>query len=873
MPSSQPSASPSFVPTITLTELPSNQPSFVPTIETTIDTRQDLKMSLFGLPNALLDTNQQQYYQLRTATYIEDFYNNDDGTNGILEAIKGEIKNVTAILTIESQEYEDIGVVEEGVRMIPINDDEDDESYLPEFAVTNYDYHRRHNTNRLLQYQYTTQVTEPCQGTSSLKITFSLELSYRTPDTYQLDSNAVIFFPFSATIFRSNYIDNYLKNPGDEANGTGDASTAFADVTCTSRVVDLADTDSPTYAPTGSPTIASSDTPSVPPSAGEPATLIPSQQSVSIVPSTSAPGASILPSSSPSFSSAGPTSGVGSLVPSISTRPPTGENSTGPSTNLPSSLVPVGSTGPTLTPNPTVINGSAGPNLSSSPSNMNGSNTPTLSQGTLTPANQQPVSVAPSSSVPTVKNKTSATPTVANVPLPTQSPTTPLISPARQMGNSMVLFGLTTPLSQAEKDAWNSRTTQYIISYYNDYEGQGGIRGDIYGVQGYLVITRSDASTKRIADEVLGIARSGNNDPLRVHDEWRYWHGDSDSGKELGSRLDFHHVNSRSYDASFDTIENVREDNTGDNMKEQTKSLRKNVVSKPHKGPRKSKPSTGSVRQLQGCGGANVVVVFTIVLRYRNRGATEWTLNEIVNEPFRTWGLRNDYKTNVLKQPGDPAELFAGLSCTGSIIFPPAAQATRFSSLRHDFGTFQNEYTPTTAASDQRHKHAANHHASIVTPIEPKSPKAEHSPKSTTKQNKPSSFTEIIHANADDKFIDLRMVNQETKERKCKSYMSAESLEEFEVTFAYSVESSSLDVYEITDDMENLILDFVASSMLICASEGGKHMDEGISEWGAVRIRYPEYGETTTISEFAASVNSYHLYLFLSHIYAIMHHN
>lgn len=71
-------------------------------------------MSLFGMPNTLLNTNQQQYYQSRTATYIEDFYNYDDGTNGILEAIKGEIKNVTAILTIEDQEYEE----ESGGRMV-----------------------------------------------------------------------------------------------------------------------------------------------------------------------------------------------------------------------------------------------------------------------------------------------------------------------------------------------------------------------------------------------------------------------------------------------------------------------------------------------------------------------------------------------------------------------------------------------------------------------------------------------------------------------------------------------------------------------------------------------------------------------------------
>ncbi|KAL7427899.1 hypothetical protein ACHAXH_001088, partial [Discostella pseudostelligera] len=158
LPSSQPSINPTLVPTPIATAIPSSIPSIVPTIEISIETRQDLRMSLFGLPDGLLDTSQQQYYQLRTATYIEDFYNYDDGTKGILEAIKSEITNVTVIMTIESQDFEADGGVLNGARMIPINID--DESYLPEFAVANNYSHRWHNNNRVLQTS--TQVTEPC---------------------------------------------------------------------------------------------------------------------------------------------------------------------------------------------------------------------------------------------------------------------------------------------------------------------------------------------------------------------------------------------------------------------------------------------------------------------------------------------------------------------------------------------------------------------------------------------------------------------------------------------------------------------------------------------------------------------------------------
>lgn len=86
--------------------------------------------------------------------------------------------------------------------------------------------------------------------------------------------------------------------------------------------------------------------------------------------------------------------------------------------------------------------------------------------------------------------------------------------------------------------------------------------------------------------------------------------------------------------------------------------------------------------------------------------------------------------------------------------------------------------------------------------------------------------------------------------------MPTEGLEEFELSFMYGIESSSNDVYEITDDMENLILDFIASTVLVCASEHdfqtvqrSKRIDRGIRESGAVRIRYPEYGEITSICE------------------------
>lgn len=65
----------------------------------------------------------------------------------------------------------------------------------------------------------------------------------------------------------------------------------------------------------------------------------------------------------------------------------------------------------------------------------------------------------------------------------------------------------------------------------------------------------------------------------------------------------------------------------------------------------------------------------------------------------------------------------------------------------------------------------------------------------------------------------------------------------------YGVTSSSNDILEFIDELENIILDFVAMTMLTCAS-GSKVLSEGgIKELGVVIVCYPEYGETRSICE------------------------
>jgi len=231
----------------------------------------------------------------------------------------------------------------------------------------------------------------------------------------------------------------------------------FAAVYCTSRLADTEDTDSPTYFPTSSaggttnppasipsiPSITSSPSTlnSVPPSPGQPATLIPSVQGLSRMPSTKLPSESSLPSSSSPLSigsvgptsdvggSAGPTSGMGgSEGPSITTMLPT--NSGSPTKISPGSQLPVESIRPTLTPRPTGVIGSAGPNLSSRPSYLTGSNAPTVFQGASPgPSSQKPsvvnvtISTVPSSRSPS-ENNTEASPTPSVTFVSSASPNT-----------------------------------------------------------------------------------------------------------------------------------------------------------------------------------------------------------------------------------------------------------------------------------------------------------------------------------------------------------------------------------------------------------------------------------------------------------------
>ena len=105
--------------------------------------------------------------------------------------------------------------------------------------------------------------------------------------------------------------------------------------------------------------------------------------------------------------------------------------------------------------------------------------------------------------------------------------------------------------------------------------------------------------------------------------------------------------------------------------------------------------------------------------------------------------------------------------------------------------------------------------------------------------------------------------------------MSEESqAEEFELSFVYGVMSSSPDANDFIDDMERLIVDFVATSMLRCAGDGSSETPQllqlrkredgkgGDEVTGVIRVRYHEQlGLTTSTSKFVVRLSLLNLCL------------
>lgn len=213
-----------------------------------------------------------------------------------------------------------------------------------------------------------------------------------------------------------------------------------------------------------------------------------------------------------------------------------------------------------------------------------------------------------------------------------------------------------------------------------------------------------------------------------------------------------------------------------------------------------------------------MTAIFTVEIVYSTSDPNNTTSDDVLAYPFSTQEFQQRYILDYLQADGG---VFVDVQCVSEIRLP--AGANRLPTL------------PPAAADG-------------VTSLPSKMPSAP----------------------LDDIF-DVRMSDPTAYERKCNEKLQSvppESLNEFELSFGYGAEFRSSDEYDdIVDDLETMILDFVSTSLLRCSGDvdaqqsvklrkrqaggGGYVAVEGGSS-GIVRIRYPQYGQITKMSEYVS---------------------
>eukprot|EP00985_Skeletonema_marinoi_P028923 scaffold26306_cov116-Skeletonema_marinoi.AAC.1 len=219
----------------------------------------DLRMDMFGLTEQLAFDGVLLYNE-RTASYIESFYNDYNSTDGI----RGQVLDVTATVEITDQfvpeeepRIEDEFTIIRGPRQghhenDKVNESDEDESYLPEYATFKKDNFinakyrfdgdnigKKKEKNQLKGTR-TLQI-DSCTG-DRIELVFTVSLSYRLTNTSLVEED-IIAEPFSTFLRRRTYMEVYLK---------GSDTSPFIDLTCTGEVLFPSD-GSPTSSPTSSP--------------------------------------------------------------------------------------------------------------------------------------------------------------------------------------------------------------------------------------------------------------------------------------------------------------------------------------------------------------------------------------------------------------------------------------------------------------------------------------------------------------------------------------------------------------------------------------------------------------------------------------------
>ena len=780
----------------TITTNPSMAPSNRATSEEIVsDKKEDLKMLLYGID--LLTPDRIEVYENETATYIEDFYNNYTTGSGI----RGQVYDVNATVTVIdwSQPTNPFVGAKRMFRNRKVGQTEMASDDKAKVIVLD--------------------VSEPCTGDFPLTVTLALELEYRVDDPTLALSDLIASAPFRTVESRTVYISDYLQS-----------ENYFNGLYCTSKIV-FDDQRSPVPTSFHTPVFPGGATPS------------PSGLNVSATPTIS---------SAPTFEGI-----ADSLMPTLDN-----ETTDFPTNNGSISPAPSNSMMPTLNATVSTI-------PSSAPSSLNETLTPTISNQTsknttavpsLTPipnASSLPtasvlnISAAPSespSSIDSGANDTSLAPSISrNTTAPTlfvsQAPTVTL--PPWEMR----LYGM-TELLETGQVVYDERTALYVEAFYNGNSTEG-IRQNISDMEAVVEVVGQippESSSRSYLKP-----RSSATVYHKIREHWSKRHSNEDSFSFAPRK------------AHFDF--------------------------------------TGRLLQEDPCSGPYLLLRLKITINYITLD-TSLTAEEVLMEAFSTEEYRDDYLNNYLLFGEVGEQVFSDLSCTSelfettpkSINPTPApiltslvpsimtnkndslAPSVRNESLSPSVSNMTNNtssFVPTlsngstvspslgnvTIVSSAPTPTALNATSTVaptlVVILNSSSPTLVGNTITPPPANRETDdiFGDPTDGETDDIFGDpLRLRSNPTFDRKCNNVdFDRSKTEEIAIKFIYGVESMSRQNFFV-GDLEELILDFLTTSLLRCDESSLQanvqpRVNQEVTNFGVVRIRYPDNGDTASLSK------------------------
>ena len=249
-----------------------------------------------------------------------------------------------------------------------------------------------------------------------------------------------------------------------------------------------------------------------------------------------------------------------------------------------------------------------------------------------------------------------------------------------------------------------------------------------------------------------------------------------------------------------------------------------------------------------------VTIIYTLGMQYTSSDPN-LSDDDVITYPFSTFDFQQRYVNNYLKAD-DITGGFQTLQCVSEVRIPESG----------DDSTLGVEVMPTLPSGEVDDSGLVNE---MLPGTEVVAGEEEEMSQESQPTNSPIVEDDDIFGNIDVRMTDplLSHHGNSAHEKKCNNKLRSipqDAIEELEVSFAYGIESTSEEYDDLIEDMESLMLDFVATSVLQCSdeSEGSSPVaaqlrkkknssqignNDGGNDSSVIRIRYPEYGQITTV--------------------------